>query len=130
MINGEDVTVPKPEIQWDDNDKKLWSHDCKAQNILIFALGVDEYYHVSHYEIAKAMWGTLEVAYEGTNKVKQARVITLNQDFELFCMKHAETITDMQKRFPHIINRLNAPGKPISNDIATNKVLICLNGEW
>ena len=54
----------------------------------------------------------------------------MNQEFELFRMKHGETIIDMQKRFTHLINRLNALGKSISNDIATNKVLRCPNREW
>lgn len=35
----------------------------------------------------------------------------------------------MQKRFTHLINRLNALGKPISNELATNKVLRCLSRE-
>ncbi|XP_050889217.1 pre-mRNA-splicing factor CWC15-like [Lathyrus oleraceus] len=36
----------------------------------------------------------------------------------------------MKKRFTHLINRLNALGNLISNVIATNKVLRCLNREW
>lgn len=27
ITNGEGVIVPKPEARWNDNDKKLWSHD-------------------------------------------------------------------------------------------------------
>ena len=76
------------------------------------------------------MWDTLEVAHDGTNKVKQARINTLNQKFELFRMKHDETIADMKNRFKHLINWLNALGKPISNDITTNKFLRCPNREW
>lgn len=44
-------------------------------------------------------------------------------------MKHGETIADMQKRFTHLINRFNALGKPVSNDISTKKNLRCLNRE-
>ncbi|XP_050920455.1 uncharacterized protein LOC127138096 [Lathyrus oleraceus] len=130
MTNGEGVIIPKSENQWNDNDKKLWSHGWKAQNILRSALGVDEYYCVSHCETAKAMYDLLEVAHKGTNEVKQARINTLNQEFELFCMKHDETLADMQKRFTYLINRVNAIGNSISNVIATNKVLRCLNREW
>ncbi|XP_050888844.1 uncharacterized protein LOC127094005 [Lathyrus oleraceus] len=129
MTNDEGVTISKPKSQWNDNDRKLWYHDWKTQNIPISALGVDEYYHVSHYETAKATWDALEVANGGTNEVKQARINTLNQEFELFRMKHGETISDMQKRFTHIINRSNALGNLVSNVIATNKVLRCLNRE-
>ncbi|XP_050890426.1 uncharacterized protein LOC127095839 [Lathyrus oleraceus] len=100
-----------------------------SKNILISALGVDEYYRVSHCQIAKAMWAALEVSHEGANEVKQARINTLNQEFELFRMKHGETIVDMQKRFKHLISRSNALGNPISNVISTNKVLRFLNRE-
>lgn len=130
VTNYESVIIPKSKGQWNNNDRKLWSHDWKTQNILIYVLGVDECYHVSHCETSKAIQDALEVAREGTNEVKQARVNTLNQEFEIFHMKHGETIAEMQKRYTHIINRLNALCKPISNDIATNKVLRCLNREW
>lgn len=40
-------------------------------------------------------------------------------------MRHGENIVDMQKRYTHLINCLNALGKPISNEMATNKVLRC-----
>ena len=94
------------------------------------SLGVDEFYRVSHCETVKAMWDVLQVAHEGTNEVKQARVNTLNQEFKLFRMKHGETIAQMQKRFSHLINRLNLLGNPISNGIPTNKVLRCLTRNW
>ena len=46
-------------------------------------------------------------------------------------MKQGESITNMQKRFAHLKNRLNVLGKPIFNKILkTNKVLRCLNREW
>ena len=45
-------------------------------------------------------------------------------------MKHGETIAEVQKRFSHLINCLNALGKLVSNKIATNKVLSCINREW
>lgn len=78
MPNGEGVIVPKSEGQWNDIDRKLWSHDWKAKNILISALDVDEYYRVSYREITKAMWDILEVSHEGTNEFKQDRINTLN----------------------------------------------------
>lgn len=130
MTNVEGATIPKPEVQWNTKDEKKWYCDWKARNILISALGVDEYCRVSHCEIAKAVWDSLQVSHEGTNEVKQVRINTLNQQFELFHMKHGETIADMQKRFAYLINYLSAFGKSISNDIATNKILRCLDREW
>ena len=64
-------------------------------------MGVDKYYHVSHCETAKAMWDALEESHEGTNEVK-SRINTLNQEFELFRMKHGKTILTC-KRDSHML---------------------------
>lgn len=130
MTNANGGVIPKPEAQWITNDEKKWYCDWKARNILISSLGVPECSCVSHCETAKTMWDSLLVSYEGINEVKQARINTLNKEFELFHMKHGETITDIKKRLNHLINRLNVLGKPISNEIATNKILRCLTREW
>lgn len=78
MTNVNEVGVPKPEAQRDVEDEKKWSSDWKVRNIIISALRFDEYYRVSHCETAKATLDALQVAHEGTNKVKQDRVKTLN----------------------------------------------------
>ena len=75
------------------------------------------------------MWDSLQITHEGTNDVKLARINTLTQEFDLFHMKDGETIADMQKRFSHLINRLNALDRTTPNDVATNKILRCLNRE-
>ena len=70
MTNEDGVVVPKSEAQWNEEDEKKQSSDWKVRNILISALGVDEYYRVSHCETAKAMWDALQVAHEGTDEAK------------------------------------------------------------
>ncbi|XP_050915618.1 uncharacterized protein LOC127130693 [Lathyrus oleraceus] len=129
MTNTDGAVVPKSEAQLNVNDEKIWPCYCKGTNILILALGFDEYYRVSHCTTTKVMWDSLQVAHEGINEVKQARINPLNQEFELFHMNHGETIFDMQKRFTDLVNYLNALGNPVSNEIATNKILRCLNRE-
>lgn len=130
MTNVDGVIVPKPEAQWNMDDEKKWLCDWKARNIIIFSLGVDEYYCVFHCSTSKSMWDALQVAHDITNEVKQARINTLNQEFELFHMKHGKTIANIEKRFTHLANRLNALGKTVSNELATNKILRFLNREW
>ena len=77
MTNVNGVVVPKPEAQWNEEDEKMYSYDWKARNMIIAALGVDEYYRVSHCTTTKAMWDSLQIAHEGTNDVKLARINTL-----------------------------------------------------
>jgi hypothetical protein len=45
-------------------------------------------------------------------------------------MNNDKTISNMQKKFVYLINRLHALGKPIPNEVSTNKVLRCLSRNW
>ena len=70
MRNDAGAIVPKPEDQWNEMDEKKWSCDWRGRNMIISALGVDEYYRVSHCTSAKEMWDALEISHEGTTEVK------------------------------------------------------------
>jgi len=85
---------------------------------------------VSHCNTSKDIWDALETLHEGTDEVKQSKVNTLMQQYELFCMKDGETISFMQMRFTHIVNKLQNLGKKISNQDCTNKILRCMTKEW
>jgi hypothetical protein len=61
------------------------------------------------------MWDTLEIAHEGTNDVKQSKINVLTQEFEFFRIKDGETISDMQKRFIYLTNRLHMLGKDVTS---------------
>jgi len=104
--NGVDgVSLDKPKPDWRDDDKKKVKYDLKARNILISSLGVNEYPSVSHCKIAKDMWDALETLHEWIDEVKQSKVNTLVPQYEVFCMQDGETISSMQLRFTHIVNK-------------------------
>jgi hypothetical protein len=126
---GEEIKS-KPRSLWTDNEKKQVQLDFNAKNILISALGKDEFYRVSQCKSSKEIWETLQVTHEGTNEVKRARLNTLLREYELFSMRQNESIDDVQKRFTHIVNHLGDLGKSLTNDETTNKVLRCLDKSW
>jgi len=76
------------------------------------------------------MWGILEVTHEGTNDVKMARKHALIQEYEIFIMQKRETISDVQKRFSHIVNHLMGPGKTFEEEELNIKILKCLDKTW
>jgi hypothetical protein len=39
MTNADGFVIPKPEVQWNEEDEKKYSYDWKARNMLITALG-------------------------------------------------------------------------------------------
>lgn len=127
-VNG--VTGIKPQISWDDDDRKKVLFDKKAKNILQSSLGMDEFFRISNCKTAKEIWDTLETTHEGTEEVKRSRLNTLSQEYEMFRMQPGENILDMQKRFSHLINHLAALGKTLSNNEINLKILRSLTREW
>ncbi|GAV66374.1 UBN2 domain-containing protein, partial [Cephalotus follicularis] len=65
----------------------------------------------------KEMWDRLEVTYEGTNQVKEAKVSMLVHEYEMFTMNENEDIKSMFSRFTNIINALQALDKTYSNNL-------------
>jgi len=45
-------------------------------------------------------------------------------------MNDGKTISSMQMRFTHIVNKLQNLGKTISNQDCTNKILRCMTRQW
>ena len=124
------VAQEKPKADWSDDVKRKVQYDLKAQNILISSLGVNEYHYVSHCKTVKAIWDALETLHEGTNNVKQSKINTLIQQYELSHMEDRESISSLQMRFTHIVNKLKNLGKDILDQDCTNKILICITREW
>jgi len=76
------------------------------------------------------MWNILEVTHKGSTYVKRARKHILIQEYKLFRMQQGETITDIQKRFTHIINHLIGLGKQFDKEELNIKILECLDRSW
>jgi len=127
QVNVDGVIQNKPKADWIVVDEKKVQYDLKARNILISALGINVYYLVSHCKTGKAMWEAFATLHEGTKDVKQSKIDTITQQFELFHVKEDENISSMQLRFIHIVNNLQNLGKTISNQDCTNKILRCMN---
>jgi len=75
----------------------------------------------------KEMWDILEVTHEGTTDVKRARKHALIQEYKMFSMLKGETISDIQKRFTHIVNYLMSLGKIFEREELNIKILKCLD---
>lgn len=75
------------------------------------------------------MWDTFGTFHEDTKDVKQSKINTLTQQYELFHMEEDEVISSMQLRFTHVVNKLENPSKTILNQDCTNRVLRCMTRE-
>ncbi|VFR03252.1 unnamed protein product, partial [Cuscuta campestris] len=136
--NGEEIpmkkvgetTVPKTENEFDAEDIKKIENYAKAINMLYCAVNPDDYRKISCCTTAKEMWDKLEVTYEGTDQVREAKIDFLTQEYEMFRMKEGEKIDDMFDRFSKIINDLHALKKTYANKDLLRKILRSLTHEW
>ncbi|BAT89667.1 hypothetical protein VIGAN_06068300 [Vigna angularis var. angularis] len=124
------VEVEKPYFNWTPEENRRAQFDIKARNIISSAVVLDEFYRISVCKTAQEMWEVLRVTHEGTEDVKRARKNTLIQEYEMFRMQPGETISDVQKRFIHIVNHLTGLGKTFDTDELNVKFLKSLDRSW
>ncbi|VFQ96811.1 unnamed protein product [Cuscuta campestris] len=115
MKNVGEKLVPKTEDEFDAEDIKKVENYAKVINMLYCAVNPDDYRKISCCTTTKEMWDKLEVTYEGTDQVREAKIDFLTQEYEMFGMKEGEKIDDMFKRFSKIINDLHALKKTYAN---------------
>ncbi|VFQ90403.1 unnamed protein product, partial [Cuscuta campestris] len=125
-----ETTVPKTENEFDAEDIKKIENYAKAINMLYCTVNPDDYRKISCCTTAKEMWDKLEVTYEGTDQVREAKIDFLTQEYEMFRMKEGEKIGDMFNRFSKIINDLHALKKTYTNKDLVRKILRSLTPEW
>jgi len=124
VIDG--AAVDKPWSDWSTDESRKDQFDYIAKNIITSALNLDEFFRVLQCSLAKEIWNILE----GTNDVKRVRKHALIQEYELYRVQARETITDVQKRFTHIVNHLIGLGKTFDKEEQNIKVLKCLDRSW
>ncbi|VFQ93337.1 unnamed protein product [Cuscuta campestris] len=122
--------IPKTEDEFDAEDIKKVENYAKAIDMLYCAVNPDDYCMISCCTTAKEMWDKLEVTYEGTDQVREAKIDFLTQEYEMFRMKEGEKINDMFDRFSKIINYLHALKKTYANKDLVRKILRSLTPEW
>ncbi|VFQ96410.1 unnamed protein product [Cuscuta campestris] len=122
--------MPRTEDEFDAEDIKKVENYAKAINMLYCAVNPDDYRKISCCSTAKEMWDKLEVTYEGTDQVREAKIDFLTQEYEMFRMKENENIDDMFDRFSKIVNDLHTLKKTYTDRDLVRKILRSLTSEW
>ncbi|VFR01312.1 unnamed protein product [Cuscuta campestris] len=125
-----DKLIPKTEDEFDAEDIKKVENYAKAINRLYCAVNPDDYRKISCCSTAKEMWDKLEVTYEGTDQVREAKIDFLTQEYEMFRMKEHEKIDDMFDRFSKIVNDLHALKNTYTDRDLVRKIQRSLTSEW
>ena len=72
---------------------------------------------------AKQAWDTLEIAYQGLDKVKTSKLQILRRDFESLSMKDSENVNTFYTRVVGLINQLKYHGEAIEDQRVVEKIL-------
>ncbi|CAI0550855.1 unnamed protein product [Linum tenue] len=97
---------------------------------VLSAISEDEGERVNKCETAKEIWSILETTHEGTSEVKETRIDMLLKEYETYDMLPGESISEMDKRFSTLVNRLKGLGKDFTSKELVRKVLRSLPLEW
>lgn len=97
--------------------------DARAISLLYCTLSGAEYNKISTCETPKEMWDKLDVTYEGTTKVTEARISSLVNEYELFKMVDDEYVESMFSRFNKFFYELKSLGMVYSNSLQVNKLV-------
>ncbi|VFQ89822.1 unnamed protein product, partial [Cuscuta campestris] len=126
----EETNVPKTEDEYDAQDIKKVENNAKAINIIYCVVNPDDYRKISCCTTVKEMWDKLEITYEGTDQVREAKIDFLTHEYELFRMKENEKIDEMFERFSKIVNDLHALKKTYTDKEFVRKILRSLTPKW
>uniref|UniRef100_A0A1S3Y8Y9 CCHC-type domain-containing protein n=1 Tax=Nicotiana tabacum TaxID=4097 RepID=A0A1S3Y8Y9_TOBAC len=126
----ENEWVPKSEDEYDADDVRKVQNNAKAINLLYCAINADDYRKISCCTTAKEIWDKLEITYEGTDQVREAKVDFLTHAYELFHMKEGEKVDEMFERFSNIVNDLHALKKTFTDRELVRKILRSLTPAW
>ncbi|TYK30437.1 F5J5.1 [Cucumis melo var. makuwa] len=120
-VNG--VSVPKPEVDWTNAEEQASVGNVRALNAIFNGVDLNVFKLINSCSTAKEAWKTLEVAYEGTSKVKISRLQLITSKFEALRMTEDESVSDYNKRVLKIANESLLLGEKIPDSKIVRKVL-------
>ena len=119
-----------PRYLWTRHDYERVRENANAINMIVCGLTTQEGERIAGCETAKEMWEKLQITYEGTDKVKDAKIDLLIEQIESFKMLKEESINDMSNRYLNLVNELKRLGKSYTEEEKVKKILRSLTKDW
>ncbi|KAA0036592.1 gag-proteinase polyprotein [Cucumis melo var. makuwa] len=120
------LDVLKPEFNWTDAEEQASVGNARALNTIFNGVNLNVFKLInsySTYSTAKEAWRILEVAYEGTSKVKISRLQLTTSKFEALKMYEDESVSEYNERVLEIANESLLLGEKFSDSKIVRKVL-------
>ncbi|KAK0579919.1 hypothetical protein LWI29_033466 [Acer saccharum] len=127
---GEDKQVPplraNPTIaQMKQHEEEKMKKD-KAVTCLHSALIDSVFTGIMHLESAKSIWEELKSRFEGSERAKSVKLLTLKREFENLKMKDSETVKDYSSKLSDLVNPMRLYGDVVEDYKVVEKMLISL----
>jgi hypothetical protein len=85
-------------------------HNTQAISVLTSSVDKEEFNRVDDLDVAKDVWSTLQMAHEGSNLVRMAKIKMLEGQLNRFMMFDDETPQDMFNHLKKMVNKAKALG--------------------
>ena len=79
---------------------------------------------IMNLETPKQVWEKLKEEYEGGERVKKVKILTLKREFELMKMKESETLKEYTSRLMNVVNQRRLLGEDFPDQLVVEKILI------
>ncbi|KAA0043006.1 gag-proteinase polyprotein [Cucumis melo var. makuwa] len=123
-------TVRKSEMKWTKDEDDAAVGNSRALNALFNAVNLNIFKLINTCKSAKVAWDILEVAFEGTSKLKISWLQILTSPFEALQMGEDETIAEFNVRVLEIANKSDALREKMSDSRLVRKVLRSLPSKF
>ncbi|KAL8528794.1 hypothetical protein ACS0TY_006308 [Phlomoides rotata] len=121
--------IPNPKKEWTDEDKRRVNLDNVAKNTIYHTLDKIVFSKIKQCKTTKEIWEKLEMICEGTDQIKENKLMIDVQKFENFKMKSGESLEKFDLRYTEILNEMESLGKDYSLKEKNLKVLRALPTE-
>ncbi|KAK0571356.1 hypothetical protein LWI29_014639 [Acer saccharum] len=127
---NEDKQVPplraNPTIaQMKQHEEEKMKRD-KAVTCLYSALSDSVFTSIMHLDTAKLIWDELKERFEGSERVRSVKLLTLKREFEMLRMKEGETVKDYSSKLSELVNQMRLYGDTIEDHKVVEKMLVSL----
>ncbi|XP_060212015.1 uncharacterized protein LOC132639593 [Lycium barbarum] len=118
---GPNPTVAQMKIYED-----LKSRKPKALTCLHSALSEVIFTRIMACETPKEAWEKLKKEFDGRDRVKTVKLLTLKREFEMLRIKEGDTVKDYSAKLLEIVNKIRLFGEVFPNSKAVEKMMISL----
>ncbi|KAM3256600.1 hypothetical protein ACQJBY_049186 [Aegilops geniculata] len=97
--------------------------DRQAMSAIYSVMPMDVLQHLIAKELAKEVWDTLKLMFEGHTRVKQANLQTLLRNYETLVMGDDESVDAFASRVATLVNRIRALGENLTETSVVRRFL-------